>query len=147
MYTSTEQKTFFERSKAYLDGRAGVTDIDEQLEELRQLLVYHEHRYYVLNDAVLSDTEYDLLYKQLETLEAEYPELITPDSPTQRVGSDLDGDFASVPHLVPMLSLGNSYNAEDLLEFDKQVKRMLNMDEEAPLAYAVEPKYDGGSIA
>ncbi|MEM9837431.1 MAG: DNA ligase (NAD(+)) LigA, partial [Bacteroidota bacterium] len=147
MYTPAEQKALFDRSKAYLNQQTIPTDVDEQLGELRQLLMYHEHRYYVLNEPVLSDKEYDELYKQLERLEDANPELITPDSPTQRVGSDLSGDFQSVPHLIPMLSLGNSYNADDLTEFDKQVKRMLNLPEEVPLAYAVEPKYDGGSIA
>lgn len=147
MYAPDQQKAFFERSKALLNGQDIPTDEDERAAELRQLLKFHEHRYYVMNEPLLGDTEYDLLYKQLERLEEAHPELITPDSPTQRVGSDLDGDFVSVPHLVPMLSLGNSYNAEDLIEFDKSVKRMLNIDEAEPLAYAVEPKYDGGSIA
>lgn len=147
MYNPQQQKAFFDRSKAILNGQTLVTDEEERADELRQLLKFHEHRYYVMNEPLLSDTEYDILFKQLESIEAASPELITPDSPTQRVGSDLDGDFASVPHLVPMLSLGNSYNADDLTEFDKQVKRMLNMDEASPLAYAVEPKYDGGSIA
>ena len=114
--------------------------------ELADLLRYHEWRYYVQDDPVLGDKEYDELYKMLEGIEAAHPELVSPDSPTQRVGSDLSGDSVSVPHLVPMLSLGNSYNAEDLAEFDKQVKRMLNMEEASPLAYAVEPKYDGGTI-
>ena len=147
MQTPAQQKELFERTKAYLAQQYSTSDVDEQLHELRHLLAYHEHRYYVQNEPVISDKEYDELYKQLERLEDENPELITPDSPTQRVGSDLDGDFQSVPHLIPMLSLGNSYNEEDLIEFDKQVKRMLNIEEEVPLAYAVEPKYDGGSIA
>ena len=135
----------YARSKAYLNGEVN-TSPQEQAEELKTLLRYHEWRYYVQDDPVLSDFEYDTLYKQLEALEAADPGLVTPDSPTQRVGSDLAGDAESVPHLTPMLSLGNSYNAEDLAEFDKQVKRMLNMDEAEPLAYAVEPKYDGGTI-
>lgn len=135
----------YARSKAYLANEVAIAP-QEQAEELRDLLRYHEWRYYVQDDPVLSDFEYDTLYKQLEALEATDPGLVTSDSPTQRVGSDLTGDSVSVPHLVPMLSLGNSYNAEDLGEFDKQVKRMLNMEEEAPLAYAVEPKYDGGTI-
>lgn len=135
----------YARSKAYLAGDISTSAAD-QIVELAELLRYHEWRYYVQDDPVLSDFEYDSLYKQLEALEAEHPALVTPDSPTQRVGSDLEGDAVSVPHLVPMLSLGNSYNADDLQEFDKQVKRMLNMDEAAPLAYAVEPKYDGGTI-
>ena len=135
----------FTRSKAYLSGEVSLPS-KEQHPELADLLRYHEWRYYVQDDPVLSDKEYDELYKMLEGIEAAHPELVSPDSPTQRVGSDLSGDSVSVPHLVPMLSLGNSYNAEDLAEFDKQVKRMLNMEETAPLAYAVEPKYDGGTI-
>ena len=146
MYGPEQQRQYYARTKEYLAGTIALPAA-EQLPELRSLLRYHEWRYYVQNDTVLSDYDYDQLYKQLEALEAEYPELVTPDSPTQRVGSDLSGDFESVPHLVPMLSLGNSYNAEDLAEFDRQVKRMLNMEEELPLAYAVEPKFDGGSIA
>lgn len=135
----------FARSKAYLAGEVSLAPA-EQAAELRELLRFHEWRYYVQDDPLLSDFEYDSLYKMLEALEAGDPELVTPDSPTQRVGSDLDGDAVSVPHLVPMLSLGNSYNAEDLGEFDRQVKRMLNIDEDVPLPYAVEPKYDGGTI-
>jgi len=145
MYTPDQQRQFFDRSKAYLNEQGNPVTA-AQAEELQELLRYHEWRYYVQDDPVLSDYEYDTLYKQLEALEAAHPELVTPDSPTQRVGSDLTGDFQSVPHLVPMLSLGNSYNAEDLTEFDKQVKRMLNMEETDALAYAVEPKYDGGTI-
>ncbi len=136
---------YYARSKAYLAGEITAPS-SGQITELADLLRYHEWRYYVQDDPVLSDFEYDSLYKQLEALEAKHPDLVTPDSPTQRVGSDLEGDAVSVPHLVPMLSLGNSYNADDLQEFDKQVKRMLNMEETAPLAYAVEPKYDGGTI-
>ena len=146
MYGQEQQRQYYARSKEYL-GKQVTLPAADQLPELRALLRYHEWRYYVQDDPVLSDYEYDQLYQQLEALEEAHPELITPDSPTQRVGSDLTGDFQSVPHLVPMLSLGNSYNAGDLAEFDRQVKRMLNMDEEVPLAYAVEPKFDGGSIA
>ena len=135
----------YARSKAYLNEEITGPAAD-QLAELRDLLRYHEWRYYVQDDPVLSDFEYDTLYKKLEALEADHPGLVTADSPTQRVGSDLDGDAPSVPHLTPMLSLGNSYNAADLVEFDKQVKRMLNMEEDADLAYATEPKYDGGTI-
>ena len=140
-----EQAQNYQRSKDHLAGKV-TTAPTEKATELGRLLRYHEWRYYVQDDPVLSDKEYDELFKQLEAIEAAHPELIVPDSPTQRVGSDLTGDFQSVPHLVPMLSLGNSYNAEDLAEFDRQVKRMLNMEEEDAVAYAVEPKYDGGTI-
>ncbi|MCP9237014.1 NAD-dependent DNA ligase LigA [Lewinella sp. JB7] len=146
MYGKEEQRQLYARSKEYLAGEMTLPPA-EQLPELRSLLRYHEWRYYVTDDPVLSDFEYDQLYKQLETLEEAHPELITADSPTQRVGSDLTGDFVSVPHLVPMLSLGNSYDAADLAEFDRQVKRMLNMEEAAEISYAVEPKFDGGTIA
>ena len=146
MYTAAQQKEFFDRSKAYLNGTTADTPA-EQVTDLRQLLIYHEWRYYILHDPILSDTEYDLLYKQLEALEAEHPELITDDSPTQRVSSDLSSDFPSVAHLTPMLSLANSYDAADLAEFDKSLKRLLNRPETDTIDYAVEPKFDGGSIA
>ncbi|WP_116108534.1 NAD-dependent DNA ligase LigA [Lewinella sp. IMCC34191] len=146
MYGNEEQRQLYARSKQYLEGKVNLTP-EDQLPELRMLLRYHEWRYYVQDDPVLSDFEYDSLFKLLEAREEKNPALVTPDSPTQRVGSDLTGDFSSVPHLTPMLSLGNSYNADDLAEFDRQVKRMLNMDEGEALAYAVEPKFDGGTIA
>src|SRR5674476_408448 len=85
------------------------------IDELRDVLRFHEYRYYILNDPLISDTEYDLLYKKLEKLEKEDPSLITPDSPTQRVGNSLNKDFITVSHLVPMLSLENSYNPQHLI--------------------------------
>ncbi len=114
------------------------------LNELRDVLRFHEHRYYVLNEPLLSDFEYDKLYKDLEKIEAETPELITPDSPTQRVGNSLNKEFVTVPHLVSMLSLENSYNADDLIEWDKRAKKLINTDK---IEYSAEPKYDGASIS
>ncbi len=149
MYQAEEQRSLYELSKAYLDENSPRRQqpAGQQLADLRRLLVYHEYRYYIQNDPVVSDFEYDLLYKQLEALEAAHPELVTPDSPTQRVSLDLTSDLPSVEHLTPMLSLANSYNAEDLYEFDAQLKRYLNLPENQDVAYAAEPKYDGGSIA
>ena len=149
MYQAEEQRSLYELSKAYLDENSPRRQQPpgQQLADLRRLLVYHEYRYYIQNDPVVSDFEYDLLYKQLEALEAAHPELVTPDSPTQRVSLDLTSDLPSVEHLTPMLSLANSYNAEDLYEFDAQFKRYLNLPENQDVAYAAEPKYDGGSIA
>jgi DNA ligase (NAD+) len=149
MYAQAEQKSLYELSKQYLDPESAVHQQSNDLkaQDLRQLIIYHEWRYYLLNDPVVSDFEYDQLYKQLEAIEAAQPDLITPDSPTQRVSTDLSSDFPSVEHLTPMLSLANSYNADDLYEFDRQVKRFLQMPEDADIAYAVEPKFDGGSIA
>jgi DNA ligase (NAD+) len=111
---------------------------------LRDVLRFHEYRYYVLNDPLISDFEYDQLYKQLEKLEAANPSKITPDSPTQRVGNSLNTEFITVPHLVPMLSLENSYNAQDLLDWDKKARGLVNASQ---LEYSVEPKYDGASIS
>ncbi|MEM9260452.1 MAG: NAD-dependent DNA ligase LigA, partial [Bacteroidota bacterium] len=148
-YSSSQQKAFFDLSKAFLGDNPSVIDqaVPQQNEQLRDLIVYHEWRYYILNDPIISDFEYDHLYKKLEAIEATHPELVTPDSPTQRVSSDVSNEFPTVAHLTPMLSLANSYNAEDLQEFDQQVKRMLNLPADQDVAYAVEPKFDGGSIA
>lgn len=148
MYAKEEQKRLYELSKAYLDDKnSKATPDDQKVNNLRTLINYHEWRYYVLNDPVVSDFEYDQLFKQLEALEEQYPEWITPDSPTQRVSKDLTSDFPSVAHLSPMLSLANSYNAEDLYEFDTQIKKLTNLPEDAAIEYVVEPKFDGGSIA
>jgi len=149
MYTRDEQRIFFDLSKKYLndDTPLGGSHTPQEMDELRRLINYHEWRYYILNDPVVSDYEYDQLYKKLEHLETLHPELVTPDSPTQRVSADLTADFPEVAHLTPMLSLGNSYDETDLFEFDKQLKRLLGMPESAEVEYTVEPKFDGGSIA
>lgn len=143
MYSKAQQQAFYKSSKDFLKTEVSIA----QIEQLRDLLKYHEWRYYILNDPVLSDFEYDQLYKKLEVLEVENPTLITPDSPTQRVSNDLTSEFLSVEHLNPMLSLANSYNAEDLKEWDEQVKKVGNLPEDQDIEYIVEPKFDGGSIA
>ncbi|MCB0643390.1 MAG: NAD-dependent DNA ligase LigA, partial [Phaeodactylibacter sp.] len=152
MYTPAQQRAFVEQSKTLLQQKESTSTIGPEaakslIQDLRDVIIYHEWRYYVQNDPVVSDFEYDQLYKFLEALEGKYPELVAPDSPTQRVSADLTSDFPSVEHLTPMLSLGNSYNEEDLVDFDEQIKRYLDMDPAAPIEYVVEPKYDGGSIA
>jgi len=111
---------------------------------LRNVLRFHEYRYYVQNDPLISDFEYDSLYKLLEKAEKENPALITPDSPTQRVGSGLVKDFPKVEHLVPMLSLENSYNADDLIDWDRKARELSKLD---VVEYCVEPKFDGASIS
>ncbi len=114
------------------------------VEELREVLRFHEYRYYILNDPLISDYEYDQLYKSLEKMEAEEPSLITADSPTQRVAKGLGNDFKKVQHLVPMLSLENSYNADDLIDWDRKAREASGLDE---IEYCVEPKFDGASIS
>lgn len=120
-------------------------DLNEKnTEALRDVLRFHEYRYYVENDPLISDSEYDLLYKKLEQFEKEHPELITKDSPTQRVGSGLIKDFPKTKHLVPMLSLENSYDADDLLDWDRKARELSGLEE---IEYSVEPKFDGASIS
>jgi DNA ligase (NAD+) len=112
--------------------------------DLQQVLRFHEYRYYVLNEPLISDGEYDRLFKALEACEQKNPTNITPDSPTQRVGSSLNGQFETVAHLVPMLSLDNSYNEADLIDFDRKAKGLVGLDN---IDYSIEPKFDGASIS
>ena len=114
------------------------------IENLKDAIRFHEYRYYVQNDPFISDFEYDSLYKLLDKIEKENPKLITIDSPTQRVGVGLIKDFPKVDHLVPMLSLENSYNAEDLLDWDRKARELSKLD---MVEYCVEPKFDGASIS
>ena len=114
------------------------------VDTFRKILRFHEYRYYVQNDPLISDYEYDTLYKQLEKFEREHPGNISPDSPTQRVGAGLVKDFPKVQHLVPMLSLENSYNADDLLDWDRKCRELSGLDS---VEYSIEPKFDGASIS
>ena len=143
MYSTDTQQHFVALSKKYISSPATAND----LKELRDLLVFHERKYYIEDSPLISDFEYDILYKQLVSLEEQYPEQITPDSPTQRVSTDLSGDFPPVQHTVPMLSLDNSYNEDDLNDFDAAVKKLCNLLSDVDIEYCVEPKFDGGSIA
>ncbi len=117
---------------------------ERDLLNLRNVLRFHEYRYYVVNEPLISDYEYDQLYKALEQLEKEHPGMITPDSPTQRVATALTRDFPTVAHLVPMLSLENSYNDEDLIDWDRKARELSGLKE---LEYCIEPKFDGASIS
>src|SRR3954469_23256954 len=96
----------------------------KDIEDLREVLRFHEYRYYIQSDPLISDFEYDTLYKQLEALEAQNPDLIVADSPTQRVAKGLTKEFPTVQHLVPMLSLDNSYNSDDLVGFDRRAREL-----------------------
>jgi DNA ligase (NAD+) len=115
-----------------------------QIDALRDVLRYHEQQYYVQSNPQITDYEYDQLYKALEKIEEQHPEAITADSPTQRVATGLIKEFVTVPHLVPMLSLSNSYNAEDLLDWDRKCKEL---SEKEQVEYCIEPKFDGASIS
>ena len=112
--------------------------------ELRKLLKFHEYQYYIMAEPLISDYEYDSLYQYLKNLETANPDLIVHDSPTQRVGNSLNNSFETVAHLVPMLSLENSYNAEDLNDFHRKACEGALLDN---ITYCVEPKFDGASIS
>lgn len=146
-YSTQKQRELYELSKEILTHKEipEKAEATTEVAQLHEVIVYHEWRYYVLNEPVVSDFEYDHLYKRLEALEQAYPTLVSEDSPTQRVSSDLSSDFDTVAHLIPMLSLDNSYNAEDLGDFDQRIQNLTKT--EPPIEYCVEPKFDGGSIA
>src|SRR3954452_7159604 len=112
---------------------------EERLRELRDAIRHHEERYYIHNDPEISDEAFDTLLHELERLEAAHPDLVTVDSPTQRVaGRPVEG-FATVEHLAPMLSLDNAYNEEELRAFDERVRKGAGLGD-APIAYVAELK-------
>jgi len=116
-----------------------------RIAQLRDTLNEHNHRYYVLDDPSLTDAHYDELLRELESLEGEHPDLITDDSPTQRVGSAPSANFAPVEHAVPMLSLGNAFSEDELADFDKRVVERLDSSE--GITYVAEPKLDGLAVS
>ena len=118
----------------------------ERIDELRRLIRYHEGRYYVLDDPEITDAEFDELMRELERLESENPDLVSPDSPTQRVSGRVAAGFASVDHAEPMLSLDNAYSVEELSAFDERVRKGLS-ESAGSITYVAELKIDGLSIA
>lgn len=122
-----------------------TASVEKRIEELRKEILRHDYNYYVLAQPVISDEKYDLLVKELEKLESENPQLITEDSPTQRVGKDLTKEFKPVKHKIPMLSLSNTYDEQDLFDFDRRVRESLSEDDKPE--YVVELKIDGASVS
>lgn len=119
-------------------------EADSRLKELRKLLNYHSYLYYVLNKPEISDHEYDMLFKELLAIEEHFPELVTADSPSHKVGAPPLKEFKTVFHLIPMLSLGNAFNEDDLREFDKRVKREASIEN---IDYVAELKMDGLAVS
>ncbi len=117
---------------------------EQRIAELRRQLNEHSHRYYTLDAPIVSDGEYDLLFQELLALEAAHPELVTADSPSQRVGGAPLASFAQARHRIPMLSLENAFNDQDILAFAERVLRFLNQTE--PIVYVIEPKLDGLAV-
>ena len=119
-------------------------DLLEKIATLREEINHHNYRYYVLDSPLISDAAFDRLLSELQALEQSHPELITPDSPTQRVGAAPLRQFSSVQHSVPMLSLDNAFTDKDVEEFDRRARDKLK---HAQLNYTVEPKLDGLSVS
>ena len=143
MYSKEQIKEIQDKSELFLKYTQENIDTNN-IESLRNILRFHEHRYYVENDPLISDFEYDTLYKLLEKFEKLNPNSITKDSPTQRVGAGLIKDFPKTNHLVPMLSLENSYDDADLMDWDRKAKELSGLQE---IEYSIEPKFDGASIS
>ena len=144
MHISEDNRFFQEKGKQFIEKASDDAFIKENIEVLRDVIRFNERRYYVMNDPLIADFEFDTLYNLLKKTEESYPALITTDSPTQRVGPGFTKQFNTVQHLVPMLSLDNSYNASDLIEWDRKARELSGMD---TLNYCVEPKFDGASIS
>ena len=150
MYNPAQTKNLLFTTQRWLVANDS-NNFAENIEELRNVLRFHEYRYYIMTDPLISDFEYDRLYKLLEKFEKENPSAVTIDSPTQRVGIGLIKDlsagqagFPKTQHLVPMLSLENSYNADDLQAWDRKARELSGLDE---VEYCAEPKFDGASIS
>src|SRR3954447_7090877 len=118
--------------------------VQRRLDELREQVDHHLHSYHVLDEPEISDTEYDRLFDELKALEDEHPDLITPDSPTQRVGAPPSERFQKVQHLTPMGSLEKVTDDESLVKWADDVRKRLDSDE--PVAYVIEPKIDGLAV-
>ncbi|MDX2422840.1 MAG: NAD-dependent DNA ligase LigA [Amphritea sp.] len=123
------------------------TSMTQLLEQLRDQLRHYNYQYYVLDDPQVPDAEYDRVFRQLKALEDEHPELITSDSPTQRVGAEPLAAFTQVRHEMPMLSLDNAFSADDMYSFEKRLRDRLKLSDEIPLEFACEPKLDGIAVS
>ncbi len=121
-----------------------IGEAQQEIAKLRRLIEYHNHRYHLLDNPEISDSEYDHLFRRLVELEAEFPELDTPDSPSHRVGFEVASGFSSRRHLQPMLSLDNAFGEGELRAFDERVRKGLGFNE--PIEYFVELKFDGASL-
>ncbi len=153
MYTKQEERELQKLTDELLKFIEGKTkdywkklskeEAREIAEKLRKVIRYHDYKYYVQANPVISDYQYDKLFHALKDLEEAHPEIVTPDSPTQRIAPAFTGEFEKVKHYAEMTSLENTYSPEDLREWDRKVKELLGVDE---VEYIVEPKFDGASV-
>ena len=124
-----------------------TTEATERVLALRKEIAHHNQRYHELDAPEISDADFDALMRELRDLETQHPELVTPDSPTQRVGSAASSRFAKVKHGVPMLSLGNAFSEEDVTDFVDRIRKFLRLGADEPLVFTAEPKIDGLSMS
>lgn len=143
MYTPQQEKELYEQGKRFLNA-PDADPVTEIIAGLRAIINYADRKYYLESDPVFADSEYDALFKKLKGLEYAHPDLVTPDSPTQRIANGLSEKFPPVRHIVPMLSLDNTYNGEDLLDWDRRCRELAG---EPVIEYSIEPKFDGASIS
>src|SRR5690242_21367853 len=122
----------------------GAKELEKKIESLREKIRHHEYRYYVLDAPEITDAEFDQLINQLKAIESEHPELVTPDSPTQRVGGKPREGFVKVRHSSPMLSLDNTYNEEELRNWERRVHELAGRSD---VDYVCELKLDGMSLS
>ena len=144
MYQTSETRIFQQASSDLIKKLKDVSYLEKNIGLLRDVLRFHEYRYYILSDPLISDSEYDMLYQSLVELEKKDPSSVPEDSPTKRVALGLSSAFPTVQHLVPMLSLENSYDETDLLDFDRKAREQSGL---TTIEYCVEPKFDGASIS
>lgn len=124
---------------------SGAVKARQRAEELRKEINYHNYRYYILDNPVISDAQYDKLLRELQQLESEHPQLITPDSPTQRVGAAPLSEFGEVRHKIPMTSMDNAFDDNEAREWDQRVRK--GLETEGDVTYTAEPKFDGTSVS
>lgn len=120
-------------------------DVISRAGELRDIITEHNYQYYVLDDPRVPDAEYDRLFRELQDLEAQYPDIVTPDTPTRRVGASVETTFEEVVHRIPMLSLDNAFSDEELRDFDRRVRDRLKTEDD--IEYVCEPKLDGLAVS
>ena len=130
-----------------MQDQSSAGEVAAKIAALSEQLHYHNYRYYVLDDPLIEDAEYDRLFRQLQQLEAKYPELITADSPTQRVGGAPLDAFSQVEHQLPMLSLDNAFSDQELLDFNRRIGERLDREPTQAIEYVCEPKLDGIAVS
>jgi DNA ligase (NAD+) len=125
--------------------KRAADELERRAERLREEINYHNYRYYVLDSPVISDAEYDRLFRELQGIEAGHPQLVTPDSPTQRVGAKPQAEFGEVRHALPMTSIDNAFTEQEVHDWDRRVRQGLGVAGE--VVYTAEPKFDGASVS